>query len=389
MSGGPVVIVGAGPAGLSCARSYRRSGGAEPVILIGADPDPPYQRPPLSKELLRGESERAQLPLEGGDFYAKESIELRTGTRVTSIDPDRRTIETDSGELLDYGACVLASGSRPSRPELPGIDAEGVLTLRSISDCERLRDAVGEGTRVLVVGSGFIGCEAAISLASRGAEVTQATMESAPQQERLGSEVGERIAGWLAGHGVALRTDAELERIESREPLLVTLSGEGVEADVVVLALGVERNSEIAAAAGIELEGDLIPTDERMATALPDLLATGDVAFAFNPTAGRRLAVEHWGEALTHGEIAGAALAGDPEARWANAPGFWSGLGPRTIKQVAWGDGFDRVEVTDHDDDAFTARYVAGDELVGVLTHEADDDYESGRKDVEARRAWR
>ena len=391
MSAGPVVIVGGGPAGLSCARSYRERGGRERVFILSADPDPPYERPALSKEYLRGEREREQLTIEEPDFFERNSIELRTATTVRSIDPEARLLESADGESFGYGSCVLATGSRPARPDIEGIDCDSVLVLRSVADCERLRDAVGPGTRVLVAGSGFIGCEVAVSLADRGAEVTQAAAAAYPMQARLGADVGARIGRWLVGHGIALRAGRQVESIDEGDDgaaALVRLTNERIEVDIVVAALGIERQSELAGAAGVDLVGDLVPTDERMRTSVEGLLAVGDVAFAHNAAAGRRLPVEHWGEALRHGEIAGAVLAGDPGARWESVPGFWSGLGERTIKQVAWGDGFDRVELTDHGGDAFTARYVGDGELVGVLTHEADGDYESGRGLVEARTAW-
>lgn len=381
-----IVIVGGGPAGHSCAKTYRERGGRERVLVLGQDRDRPYQRPPLSKEFLRGEIDRGKLPMEDEGFYAARGIELRTGVRVASIDTATHQLQTDEGESIGFGTCVLATGSRPARPDVPGLELPGVLTLRSIADSERLRERAGQGRQVVVIGSGFIGCEAAISAASRGAEVTLATNEARPQEARLGGEVADRIAGWLSEAGIELVTGVELCSIEERSGgsgLRVRLSDRELEADTVVAALGVSRNTEPAAAAGIELSEELIPTDERMRTEVEDMLAIGDIALAHNAAAGRRLPVEHWGEALRHGEVAGAVLAGDDE-RWENAPGFWSGLGERTIKQVAWGDGFDRVELTEHSGEAFTARYHRGGELVGVLTHEADDDYERGREQVEA-----
>ena len=358
-------------------------------MIVGDDPDPPYERPLLSKEFLRGEAGRGDLPLEPAAFYAEHSIELLSGERVVAIDPDGRSIELARGDRLDYAACVLATGSQPARPDLPGIDLDGVELLRRVSDSERIREASSDGAEVLVVGSGFIGCEAAISMATRGASVTLATMESRPQQQRLGPEVGERIAAWLAESDVELLAESELAAIERHGHALVAdLKGREQTADLILLALGIERNLELAEMAGIELCGDGIATDERMRTSTDGVLAAGDVAMAMNAGAGRRLQVEHWGEALRHGEIAGAVLAGATDERWDTAPGFWSGLGERTLKQVAWGDGFERVELADGDEGAFAARYIRDGELVGVLTHGADDDYERGRELVEARTTW-
>ena len=386
---GGIVIVGGGPAASSCAKSYREHGGREPVTILGDEPDPPYRRPPLTKELLRGEAERGELPLEEPGFYERHGIELRTGVEVTAIDAGSRTVTTAAGETTRFGACVIASGSRPAHPDVPGMDLPAVRTVRCIADSEQLREDAGDGIRALVIGSGFIGCEAAISLTHRGAAVVLATMEPLPQEERLGDEVATRIVGWLEQAGVELITDLELGSIEpDGDGVIAHLGERTAAADVVVAALGIDRNTELAAEAGIELEGDCIPTDERMRTRAEGILAAGDVAMAYNPAAGRRLSVEHWGEALRHGEVAGAVLAGDQDECWSNAPGFWSGLGGRTIKEVGWGDGFDRVELTDHGSEAFTARYVRDGEFVAVLTHEADGEYERGRELVEARARW-
>lgn len=388
MSSGPIVIVGAGPAGLSCAESYREAGGEEPVTLIGDDPDAPYERPPLTKEYLRGELERDALPIHPQGYYRERAIELRTSTRIAEIDLGGGIVAAEDGQEWQFGALVLATGSAPLVPDMPGVEDPSVRTIRRIGDAERLRAAVGPSNRVLVVGSGFIGCEAAISLAGRGADVVLATNEERPQQARLGEQVATRITGWIERAGVSLHTGIELQRIEAGAPPAAIFGGQRIEADLIVLALGVRRNSELARRVGIELDGDAIGTDERMGTELDRILAVGDVARARNPSAGRRLTVEHWGEALNHGRVAGAALAGDRDACWDGVPGFWSSLGEHILKQAAWGDGFDRVEVTDHEGGGFTARYGRDGELVGILTHDADADYERGRELVEGRSAW-
>lgn len=376
-----IVILGAGPAALHCAESYRELGGAGRVVMIGAEPHPPYRRPPLSKQFLRGELRREELALRERAFYAEHEIELRLGTRIEGIDPEAGCVEDGSGERWHYDRCVIATGSRPALPPLEGTDDARVLTVRSLRDSARARDLALAGARALVVGSGFIGCEAAASLAARGAEVTVASLEAVPQQQRLGEQVGRRIAGWLEQAGVELRGEAELGSLEGGGGRVrVEAGGETLVVDLVVLALGIERNSELAAAAGVELAGGAVPVDEHMRTRVEGLLAAGDVALAHNVAAGRALFVEHWGEAIEHGKVAGATLAGRTSRGWDRAPGFWSTIGERTIKQIAWGDGFDRVEVSERGDGAFTARYGRDGRLVGVLTHGADSDYEEARE---------
>ncbi len=380
-----VAIVGAGPAGFSAARAYRAAGGERPVVLLGIEAHRPYNRPPLTKDYLRGETARAELDLEDAGWFAEHDVELLLGTPATRLDADRGRLLLNDGRELAFAACVLATGSDPMRLPLPGAEDPDLLLVRRVEDSERLRERVGEGTRVIVVGSGFIGCEAAASLALRGAHVTQLTMEAAPQDQRLGEQAGARIAGWLEALGVELRTGVEIERIErTQQGHRVHLAGgEAAEAEVVALGAGVRPNAGVAAAAGLATRDGRVLTDPAMRTSAPAVHAAGDVALAHNPRAGRRLVVEHWGEALNHGEVAGRVLAGQ-DAVWDVAPGFWSTIGEHTLKYVAWGDGFDEARLDDHGDGAFTVYYGQAGTTVGVLAHERDEDYERGRELVES-----
>lgn len=379
------MIVGAGPAGLAAAESYRRHGGTAELTLIGADPDPPYRRPPLSKEFLRGEIGRRELALRDPRFYVERRIELRCGTAADGIDPASGTLLLADGERIRFDRCVIATGARPAVPDVAGLARSGCLVLRSRADSERLRTAATG--RVLVVGSGFIGCEAAASLALAGARVTLATDEELPQAARLGARVGERIAGWLEQLGVEIRAAAPLERTSGDGPISADLGGRTVEADAILLALGIVPNAELAESAGLELDGGRIPVDERMRTGGGGILAAGDVCLAENAAAGRALAVEHWGEALRHGEIAGATLAGVAD-RWASAPGFWSTIGRRTLKYVAWGDGYEDIRLDERAGGGFVTTYGREGRIVGVLAHGDDEAYESGRELVESGAAW-
>jgi 3-phenylpropionate/trans-cinnamate dioxygenase ferredoxin reductase component len=378
----PLLIVGGGPAALATARGYREAGGDGPVLMLTADDRRPYRRPPLTKELLRGEVAERDLPIEPPRWYAEHGVEVRCGVTVTAVDPDRRAATTDAGERVGYGDCVLCTGSEVSVPPIPGADGPRVHPMRTARDGLRLARRAERGVRAAVVGAGFIGCEAAASLAMRGNAVTLLAPEALPQDERLGEEVGAFIAGWLRDAGVRLRLGTEVASIdeEGGDLVLRTASGD-VRADLAVLGTGVAPHTGLAEAAGLSLQRGGVPVDASMRTEREGLWCAGDPAFAHNAAAGRRLRVEHWGEALNHGEVAGRALAGEA-AEWASAPGFWSTIGRRTIKQVAWGDGWDEVRVSGGAD-GFTARYGRNGVLVGVLTHERDEDYERGRGLVE------
>ncbi len=340
----------------------------------------PYQRPPLSKEFLRGDLDDEHLPIETPGWYAEQAIEVRLGAEAESLDTDARTIVLGSGETLSYDACVLATGAKPQPLPVPGATEEWVLLLRSLAAARVLRARAEAASSAIVIGSGFIGCEAAASLAHRGLQVTLVSDEPLPQQTRLGDGAGARIADWLGQQGVELVLGAAVGRIgehavhvPDREPLT---------AELLLMATGVEPAAGLAEAAGLDTRDGRIVVDASMRTSADGVFAAGDVALAFNAKAGRHLAVEHWGEALNMGEIAGRTLAGET-AQWNVAPGFWSTIGEHTLKYAAWGDGFDEARLVEHQGGAFTVWYGQAGKTVGVLTHERDEDYEAGRERVE------
>lgn len=390
MSGGEerIVIVGGGPAAQAAAGAYREAGGSGAVTILAREAEPPYERPPLTKDFLRGESGREALPLVGGAWYTEREIELRTAAEVTELDLEGPAVRTADGDELRFDRVLLATGAEPLVPPIPGADGPAVQTVRRIGDSERLAE-LADGDRALVVGSGFIGCEAAASLAMRGAAVKLATLEAAPQVQRLGPEVAAEIAAWLDDLGVEILAESELESVggDGDRAARARLSG-GEEMIVarVLLALGVERGDGLAAATGLPVD-DGVQVDAAMATPDPRVLAAGDAAFAFNTGAGRRLRVEHWGEALNMGEVAGKTMAG-AEAGWDVAPGFWSTIGERTIKYVGWGDGWDELRFERGEEGAFACWYGRGGELVGVAAHLDDAAYERGRDLIEERAAW-
>lgn len=375
-----VVVVGGGPGGLAAARAYREAGGDWPVRLLTAERRAPYFRPHLSKDYLRGELDAGGLPLVDEGWYRDHDVELVLGATVHAVDPVGRTVTADGLGTLPYRACVLATGSAPARLPIPGGDDRDLLLLRSVEDSDAL---AAVDSSAAVVGSGFIGCEAAASLRRRGVDVTLVTMESLPQQQRLGADAGGQLAGWLREEGVDLRLDRRLEAFaRTGQGWRVELEGgEAVEADAVLCAVGAAPRLELAHGAGLHLAGGGIATDGALRTSGAGVWAVGDIAYAENAAAGRPLRVEHWGEAENMGAVAGRALAGE-DAVWDVAPGFWSQIGDRALKYVAWGDGHDEAHFTGGDR-AWTVWYGRDGVAVGVLTHEHDEDYERGRKLIE------
>ncbi|SEP37516.1 Pyridine nucleotide-disulphide oxidoreductase [Amycolatopsis saalfeldensis] len=367
---------------MSAACAYREAGGSGEIHLLSADQDPPYERPPLSKDLLRGETASDQISLVDEKTRKEQDIGLALGDPVVELGPDRA--RTAAGRDYPFTHCVLATGAEPVRPDLPGADHPRVRVLRSLRDSGHLREAAMRAGEAIVAGAGFIGCEAAVSLARLGLRVTVLCPGPVPQLARLGREAGELIASWLAEEGVLLLPETELKSITDGH-IVRTGSGQDLDAGLILLATGARPRADLAEQAGLAIEDGRVRTDERMRTSRPGIFAAGDVALAYNAVAGRALPVEHWGEGLAMGEVAGRTAAG-ADAVWDAVPGFWSEIGDHTLKYAAWGDGFDHARPVSGDDGKFTVWYERDGTAVGVLTHEADDDYERGTELIHAHR---
>lgn len=372
-----LVIIGSGPAGISAAESFRQHDPGTPITVLTADPDLPYERPPLSKDFLRGETD--DVALHPAQWFTERAIELRHQHTVQAINLDEGAV-TVNGERIPYRALVLASGSGPSPLPVPG--GELALSLRALSDARQLRSAAIGARSAVVVGAGFIGCEAAASLAKRGLAVTLVAPDRVPQEKRLGAEAGERLLGLVRDAGVHYVAGASVEEVEDTRVRLD--DGVWIDCDLVLAATGVTPRGALASNAGLQMQDSRIVVGADMRTSAPGVYAAGDVAFAYNTACGRHIAVEHWQDAMDHGAVAGTRAAGAP-ATWHEVPGFWSTIGDATIKYHAWGDGYDSSGVVDRDD-GFTVWYETDGKAVGVLTCNADDDYDLGGSLIAARR---
>ena len=369
----PVLVIGGGAAGHACVGAYREAGGDRPVVLVSADDRPPYFRPYVSKEYLAGDVGADELALEEPDWYRANGVEVILGCTVTGIDLTTRVASTDIGGPLRWGDCVLATGSAARSLPIVAADDPAVFTLRHAGDAERLLAA--SSGHVVVVGSGFVGCEAAAGLRRSGREVTVVSQEAAPQADRLGGEVGALIASWLRDSGIAVRGNVDVADVERHgDELTVTMSdGTTLAAASVLLAVGAEPQLDLAASVGLVDDARAgVAVSATMQTAADGVLAIGDIAMAWHPTARRSLRVEHWGDAEGHGRTAGRSLAGSTEP-WTNPPGFWSTIAGETIKHVAWGDGYDELRVV-RSPSGETFWYGREGVVVGVLTHGHDED---------------
>jgi len=367
-----LIVIGSGPAGLGAAEAFRKHNSTLPVHLISADPAVPYERPPLSKDFLRGDTDDVALhPL---SWFSDREIELVRGAEVDRIDPADGFVVID-GERHFYTALVLATGASPS--PLPVAGGEQALALRSLSDAERLRTASSDARSAVVVGGGFIGCEAAASLARRGISVTLVAPQDVPQEKRLGSEAGKQLLRLVEDAGVHYVGGVSVEAVHEGTSVQLD-SGVSVGCDLVLAATGVIPNSGAAEAAGLDIQKSRVVVGADMATSAPNVFAAGDVALAYNTSASRRIAVEHWQDAADQGAIAGAAAAGG-DAKWDAVPGFWTTIGDSDVKYHAWGDGYESSRLLQRDD-GFTVWYERDGATVGVLTLNADDDYDLGER---------
>jgi 3-phenylpropionate/trans-cinnamate dioxygenase ferredoxin reductase subunit len=317
------VIVGAGMAGGKAAETLREEGFDGRIVLLGAEAERPYERPPLSKDYLRGESERNGIYLqEDPSWYDEHAVELRTGTRVESLDLGGRAVVLDGGERVDYDALLLSTGAEPRRIGVPGVDLDGVHVLRSVEDSDALRAVLDGGGRLAVIGAGWIGCEVAASARQRGLEVTVIEPLSVPLERVLGPELGAFYRDVHLDHGVDLRLGDGVEAIEGagRVERVRTTDGVNVECDAVLAAIGVAPRTALAD--GVLGVDNGILVDEGLRASADGVFAAGDVANQDHPVLGR-LRVEHWANALEQGPAAARAMLGQ-EVSYDRVPYFFS-----------------------------------------------------------------
>ncbi|HVQ52616.1 MAG TPA: FAD/NAD(P)-binding oxidoreductase, partial [Mycobacterium sp.] len=361
------IAIGSGPAGLSAAETFRSKHPNIPVRILSADSALPYAKPPLSKAYLCGRD--AKLDLHSAGWFVRNNVELVRGITVDHIDLGRQEVVTEGGRRYPYWHLVLGCGAKADPLRVPG--AEAALTLRSFADAVVLRMAARSADSAVVIGGGLIACEAAACLANRGVPTTMVAAEPVPLQRRFGDQVGDRVAKILSDNGVRFVGSTAVTAIDDTRVYLDT--GATLDGDVVVSATGVRPDPHLAEAVGLDTEDGRIIVDEHMHTSALNVYAAGDVALAYNVTAGRRIRAEHWRDAALQGRIAGLSAAGHAAA-WDQVPGFSCTVGESTLKYCGWGVGYEHSRLVDHRN-GFTAWYESGGDLVGVLTLNADEDY--------------
>jgi 3-phenylpropionate/trans-cinnamate dioxygenase ferredoxin reductase subunit len=318
-----LVIVGGGLAGAKAVQGAREAGYDGRLVLLAEEPEQPYERPPLSKAVLRGEKPPESARVHDEDFYDKNDVELRTGTTVTALDLTARHVVAGD-EQVPFDQLVLATGSRPRPLKVPGVELRGVHYLRTVEDSRRLAKAIKGASRVAIVGGGWIGSEVAASAREMGADVVMIDPLPAPLFNVMGPEIGEIFAGLHRDKGVQLRMGVGVDGLLGSDAVesVALADGSTEQADVVVVGVGVVPNVELAEAAGLTVDNGVV-VDERLKTAVPGVLAAGDVASAFHPRYDRHVRVEHWANALNQGAAAGRNAVGEAEV-YDRLPYFYS-----------------------------------------------------------------
>jgi 3-phenylpropionate/trans-cinnamate dioxygenase ferredoxin reductase component len=338
------VVVGAGLAGARAAATLREEGFDGRVVLVGAEAERPYERPPLSKDYLRGEADRSVIYVhEDPNYYAEHDIELRTGQAVTAIDPGTGEVEVDGGERLAYDKLLLAPGAEPRRLRVPGADLDGIHYLRTVDDSDALRARIEAGGTVVVVGAGWIGAEVAASARSKGCDVTVVEPLSVPLERVLGPELGAFYRDVHTEHGVRMLLGAGVEAFEGDGEVrrVRTSDGQVLECDWVVAGIGVQPRVALAERAGAAI-GDGILVDAHLQTSVPGVFAAGDVASVEHPFFGSRVRVEHWETALEQGPAAARAMLGSATP-YDRIPYFYSDQYDVGMEYAGWAPEWDRV----------------------------------------------
>ena len=359
-----IVIVGGGHAGGKAAIALRAEGHTGPLTIVGDENHPPYERPPLSKEYLQGESEADAMLLEPADWYLEHGVALLQGVTVTGIDPAAKRVDLDEGESLTYDVLLLATGATPRRLDIPG--AELALTLRRVEDSDALREAYEQSGSVVIIGGGWIGLETAAAARKAGLDVTVLEYAELPLQNVLGDELGAYFAELHRRNGVDLRTSTAAEAITGTGPYVVRSGDQDIEADLVVMGVGAAPNTALAEAAGLAVDNG-ITVDESFRTSDPSIYAIGDVANARNTALGTQVRVEHWDNAIRQGEAVAKVLLGQ-SVTYDWQPYFYTDQFDLGMEYVGRGSAADDVVIRgDKDDGEFIAFWLDGDRVTAGM----------------------
>jgi 3-phenylpropionate/trans-cinnamate dioxygenase ferredoxin reductase subunit len=336
-----IVIIGGGAAGNTAAEVLRQEGYAGPVTLVSADRALPCDRPNLSKDYLAGTAQADWVSLRSQEFYSQRAIDLKLGTRVVAVEATAQTVLLSDGTRLSYGALLLATGSEPIRPNIPGASLPHVHVLRTLADCDALIASTAGARRYVVVGASFIGLEVAAALLNRGLEVDVVAPERRPMERIMGAAIGEMVRSIHEQHGVRFHLGATVVAIA--EDSVTLSSGQRLNADLVVFGVGVRTATSLAEAAGLSTDRGVV-VNEFLRTSAPNIYAAGDIARWPDRLTGQRIRVEHWVVAERQGQTAAYNMLGRLR-RFEAIPFFWSQHYDTTIAYVGHAERWDRLEI--------------------------------------------
>jgi 3-phenylpropionate/trans-cinnamate dioxygenase ferredoxin reductase subunit len=368
---GTFVIVGAGLAGAKAAQALREQGFDGRLVLLGDEPDAPYERPPLSKDYLQGKVARDSLFVHTPDWYTTNDVELRLSTTATGIAPDSKHITLDDGELIEYEKLLLTTGSTPRHLPIPGAELDGVHYLRRVGDSERLRELFTTASRLVIIGAGWIGLEVAAAARAAGVDVTILETAALPLLRVLGSTIAPVFAALHREHGVNLRLGVSVQEITGdghRATGVQLADGTRIDADAVLVGVGATPNTGLAEQAGLTVDNGII-VDAALRSSNPDVYAAGDVARAYHPLLQTHIRVEHWANALNQPATAATGMLGR-EATFDALPYFYTDQYDLGMEYVGYAepDGYDQVVVRgDLDTREFVAFWLNQGQLVAGM----------------------
>jgi 3-phenylpropionate/trans-cinnamate dioxygenase ferredoxin reductase subunit len=376
------LLVGGGLAAASCASELRKRGSEGSILLVGREPEPPYERPPLSKEYLRGEAERAEAYVNEPSWYEENSVELLTGKNVMSIDAEAKTAKIQGGEEVAFGQALLATGSNVNILRIEGAENEGIHYLRAYGNADAIREDAKAAARVVLVGGSYIAAEVAASLARDGTECTMVALEEVPLSRTFGDDAGRFFQAGLEEHGVTFVGGESVSAFEGdgRVSSVLTESGRGFECNLVVVGAGVKPDVMLAQRAGLEV-GDGIICDAKLQTSVPGIYAAGDVCSYDSVVHGRRIRVEHWDVAMQQGMHAAKNMLGAGED-YDVVPYFFSDLADwASLEYVGPAADWDQeVWRGSREEGEFSVWYLQGGKVAGCLSVGRSEDLAEARR---------
>ena len=376
------LLVGGGLASAHCAAELRKRGAEGSILLAGREPEPPYERPPLSKEYMRGEAVREDAYVNPPGWYEENGVELLTGVNVMSLDPAARTAKLQGGEEVRFGKALLATGAMVNILRVEGAENEGIHYLRAFGNSDAIRaDAEGAG-HVVLIGGSYIGTEVAASLTAKGVECTIVMMEDVALSRTFGEDAGRWFQGQLEAHGVTVHGGEELEAFEGdgRIKAVLTKSGRAIECDAAIVGAGVRPDAMLAQRAGLEVE-DGIVCDSKLATSAEGVHAAGDCCSYDSVVHGRRIRVEHWDVAMQQGMHAARNMLGE-DADYDVVPYFFSDLADwASLEYVGPAyEWYDEVWRGDGDGGEFSVWYLKDGRVAGALSVGRSEDLAEARR---------